>query len=90
MVDSPAPLDDQDSTPPLWQRFALAFEHRHATVSRRDLLAMREHFNATETDIAAIIQWALYRELVELVDKGERLRLTPQGRRLWRELMGEF
>lgn len=88
MASSTAALNNPPSKPPLWQRFAYAFEHRYDTVSAEELLTKRDQFDATEEEVVQVIEWALDRQLVEVLE-GERLGLTPQGRRLWRELMGE-
>lgn len=88
MAGSSAAPSNTDSKPPLWQRFAYAFEHRYDAVSAEELLAKRNQFDATEEEVVEVIEWALDRQLVEVLE-GERLGLTPQGRRLWRELMGE-
>lgn len=88
MARSPVALNGRDNKPPLWQRFAFAFESRYDTVSAEELLERRNQLDAAEEEVVEVVEWALDRQLVEIIEK-EHLALTPQGRRLWRELMGE-
>ncbi len=76
--------------PHLWQNVAHVFTNRHAIVSEAEILDRHAEFDATQAEVAQVIEWAKTQQLVvEAVDEPGCLRLTPQGRRLWRELMGE-
>lgn len=91
MVNSPSQLNSHGNLPPLWKRLAEAFPHRYAIVSEAELLAKLAQCNATTAESGDVIEWCKEKRVIaEAADQPGCIELTPQGRRLWRELMGEI
>jgi len=72
----------------LGQALLAAFGYQNATVSETELLARHNAMRVSKQEIESAIEWLRSEQLIESADEAGRVRLTPQGRSVWRDSMG--
>lgn len=88
MVTKTIPSDHERDTPSLGKELLRTFPYLNATISEADLFAKHVELEVTEADVVEAIQWCRDQQLVESADERGRIRLTSQGRKVWREANG--
>ncbi|NYT24142.1 hypothetical protein H0A73_11045 [Alcaligenaceae bacterium] len=78
------------TTPPrqLGRELLSAFTYQNATISKSELTSKHAAKGVTEHDLNEAIEWLKSEQLIEPADERGRIRLSPQGRSTWRNLMG--
>ena len=81
-------MNETTDTQRVWRKLLEAFSYQHATLSEAELLAKGSAMSAGDVDLTQVFEWAKNEQLLEVADEAGRLRLTPQGRRVWRDTLG--
>lgn len=89
MVAKTLPPDHSGDIPGLGRTLLQAFPYLNATIAEADLFAKHIDLEATEAEVVEAIQWCQDEQLIEPADERGRIRLTHQGRKLWRETNGD-
>lgn len=88
MIDKSTPENGSKPTPELGRELLAAFKYQNATISESELLSRRVAMGTAAQVLNEAIEWLKSEQLIEAADEAGRIRLTPQGRSVWRDSMG--